>query len=84
MDFNILKKNQSNLGTVNTGQTSQTGLGPWVKLKSFTLQCVRVWHVLRKPTMEEFKTIAKVSALGILAIGAIGFIISDIMKAIIK
>jgi protein transport protein SEC61 subunit gamma-like protein len=50
------------------------------KFKSFLLQCKRVWHVLRKPTMEEFKAIVKVSALGILAIGAIGFIIADIMK----
>jgi len=84
MDFNILKKNQSNLGAVNTGQTSQAGYGSWAKLKSFLIQCGRVWHVLRKPTMEEFKTIAKISALGILAIGAIGFIISDIMKAFMK
>ena len=52
----------------------------WQKLKSFFLQSTRVWHVLKKPTMEEFKTIAKVSALGILVIGAIGFIIGDGMK----
>lgn len=50
------------------------------KLKSFTAQSVRVWHVLRKPTMFEFKTVAKVSAIGILIVGAAGFIISDIIK----
>lgn len=52
------------------------------RLKSFTIQCKRVWQVLRKPTGEEFKAIAKVSALGILVLGAIGFAISDILKLI--
>ena len=49
------------------------------KLKSFFVQCQRVWQILRKPTNEEFKSIAKISALGILAIGALGFIIADII-----
>ena len=52
------------------------------KLKSFFLQSKRVWHVLRKPTGEEFKSIAKVAAIGILIIGAGGFIISDFMKVL--
>lgn len=50
------------------------------KITGFIAQSKRVWHVLRKPTGEEFKTVAKVSAIGILAIGAIGFIISDTIK----
>lgn len=50
------------------------------RFKSFIIQCKRVWHILRKPSSEEFKTVAKVSALGILAIGAIGFLISDLIK----
>lgn len=49
------------------------------KVQSFFIQCVRVWHVLRKPTMDEFKAISKVSALGILAIGILGFIISILL-----
>ena len=52
------------------------------KLKSFFTQSVRVWHLLRKPTGEELKTVAKISALGILALGAVGFIISDAIKII--
>jgi len=52
------------------------------KLKSFFVQSKRVWHLLRKPTMEEFKSIAKVSSIGILIIGAAGFLISDAMKII--
>lgn len=47
------------------------------KVKSFFIQSRRVWHLLRKPTGEEFKTVAKVSAVGILILGALGFIISD-------
>jgi protein transport protein SEC61 subunit gamma-like protein len=52
------------------------------KVKSFIIQSKRVWHLLRKPTSAEFKAVAKVSALGILIIGAIGFLISDGIKLI--
>ncbi|MBS3077666.1 protein translocase SEC61 complex subunit gamma, partial [Candidatus Pacearchaeota archaeon] len=41
-----------------------------------------VWHVLRKPTSLEFKTVSKVSAIGILILGAIGFLIADGLKII--
>ncbi len=54
------------------------------KISSFYLQCKRVWQLLRKPTSEEFKTVAKVSALGILAIGFVGFAIADIIKIFFK
>jgi len=43
-------------------------------------QYKRVWRLLRKPTMQEFSLIAKVSAIGLLVIGAIGFVISLIVK----
>jgi len=52
------------------------------KAGSFFVQCRRVWHILRKPSSEEFKNVAKVSAIGILVIGLIGFIISDLIKLI--
>jgi protein transport protein SEC61 subunit gamma and related proteins len=54
------------------------------KINSFYLQCLRVWHLLRKPTNDEFKSVAKISALGILAMGAVGFIIADIIKIFFK
>ena len=41
---------------------------------------LRVWRLLKKPSIEEFKTISKVSAIGLLVIGAIGFAISIVMK----
>lgn len=52
------------------------------KIKSFLLQCVRVWHILKKPTSVEFKAVAKISAIGILVIGFIGFIIAAIMSVL--
>jgi protein transport protein SEC61 subunit gamma and related proteins len=52
----------------------------FIKTKSFILKCKRVWYVLRKPTRKEFETIAKVSAVGILILGFIGFLISLVMK----
>ena len=50
------------------------------KIRSFTGQCVRVWKLLRKPSRNEFKTVAKVSALGLGVIGVMGFFISIIMN----
>lgn len=54
------------------------------KLKSFGLQCLRVWKVLKKPSGEEFKTVAKVSAIGILIIGALGFVVADIIRLVTR
>jgi protein transport protein SEC61 subunit gamma-like protein len=50
------------------------------KLRSFSVQSSRVWKILRKPSGQEFKLISKISALGILVIGLMGFLISAVMK----
>ena len=50
--------------------------------KSFLVKCKRVWHALKKPSRKEFEQVAKVSALGILALGVFGFLISIVMKAL--
>jgi protein transport protein SEC61 subunit gamma-like protein len=50
-----------------------------IKTKSFFTQCVRVWHLLRKPTLEEFKAVSKISAIGLGLIGLLGFLITLIM-----
>lgn len=50
------------------------------KLKLFIGKCKRVWIVLKKPTKKEFELISKISAIGILALGLVGFLISLIMK----
>ena len=50
---------------------------PWV-INQY-LKYIRVWRILRKPTMQEFKSISKISAIGILIIGAIGFLVNVII-----
>ena len=45
------------------------------KLKKFSKECVRVLKVTKKPTSLEFKTIVKVTGIGILIIGFFGFMI---------
>lgn len=54
------------------------------KLKSFIIECKRVWQVTRKPTRDELKTIVKVTGIGILAIGAIGFLIHMVWVMLFK
>ena len=48
------------------------------KIKSFIQESIRVLKVTKKPDATEFKTIVKVSGLGILIIGMIGFIVQMI------
>lgn len=54
----------------------------WSKFKSFIIECKRVFKLTKKPSKEEFKIISKVSAIGILLIGLIGFIINMIAASI--
>ncbi len=49
------------------------------KLTSFFLKSKRVWHVLKKPTREEFASVTKISAVGIAIVGLIGFAVSILM-----
>jgi len=42
----------------------------------FIKLCQRVLHVSKKPGREEFMNVAKITGIGVLIIGAIGFIIS--------
>ena len=55
----------------------------WGKIKDFWVQCRRVLRITKKPTKEEFLTIAKVAGLGILVIGFIGFLLSIIKRIIL-
>jgi len=50
------------------------------QLKAFIAKSKRVWLVLKKPTKKEYGMIAKISAIGITAIGALGFLISLVME----
>ncbi len=48
--------------------------------KSFFLKCKRVWHIMKRPSKKEYLTIAKVSAIGIVVLGLLGFFISIAMN----
>jgi len=52
------------------------------KFRSFVLESKRVFTVTKKPTKEEFKIIVKVSGIGILIIGLMGFIIQILWQFI--
>jgi len=49
-------------------------------IKAFAGKSKRVWMILKKPTKKEFELISKISAIGILLLGVIGFIISIIIS----
>ncbi|MBS3156329.1 protein translocase SEC61 complex subunit gamma [Candidatus Woesearchaeota archaeon] len=55
----------------------------WEKLKTFIIESKRVLRVTKKPSKEEFIAVVKVSGIGILAIGLIGFLI-HFASALIK
>ncbi|PAV07686.1 protein translocase SEC61 complex subunit gamma [Methanosphaera cuniculi] len=48
----------------------------------FLKQCERVLKVSRKPDNEEYKTVSKVTGIGILIIGVIGFIIAILAQVL--
>lgn len=54
------------------------------KLKRFVNKCVIVLRVTKKPTKQEFMTIFKVSGLGIVIIGLIGFVVQIVRQLLIK
>jgi protein transport protein SEC61 subunit gamma-like protein len=45
------------------------------RAKAYVLECFRVLKVTKKPTGEEFRTIVKVSGIGMLLIGLLGFLV---------
>ena len=53
------------------------------KIKAFIAKSKRVWLILKKPTRKEYEMIAKVSAIGILALGVVGFLIAILMQVFV-
>lgn len=45
------------------------------KLKDFWTECIRVIRVTKKPDKGEYKTIVKISGIGMAVIGFIGFLV---------
>ena len=54
------------------------------KFKSFVIECKRIWQVTKKPSRQELFTIVKVTGIGMLAIGFIGFLISIIWQLLLR
>ena len=54
------------------------------KLKDFVRECKRVLRITKKPSKDEFKNIIKVSSIGILLIGLIGFLIQVLKQIFVK
>ncbi|MEK6903396.1 MAG: protein translocase SEC61 complex subunit gamma [Nanoarchaeota archaeon] len=50
------------------------------KLKGFMRECIRVFRITKKPSKAEYKVVMKVSSIGILLIGFIGFIIQIVWE----
>jgi protein transport protein SEC61 subunit gamma-like protein len=46
-----------------------------MEIKKFLTQCKRVFVVATKPTNQEFRQTAKITGLGIVLIGLVGFLI---------
>ena len=44
-------------------------------------RCIRILHIARKPTAQEFETVAKVTALGMVSFGLLGLVLSLVLNA---
>lgn len=53
------------------------------KAKKFYNECIRVLTVTKKPDKFEYQTVVKVSGIGIIIIGAIGFLITMIKQVLL-
>lgn len=53
------------------------------RIKSYVLECNRVLKVTKKPDSMEFKTIVKVSGLGMLVVGLLGFLITMVKELLL-
>lgn len=52
-------------------------------IKHFSRECIRVLRITKRPDKEELMTIVKVSGLGILVIGFIGFVFHMVNQLLI-
>ena len=54
------------------------------RIRRFFREAVRVIHVTRKPTLSEYKNLLKVTGIGVLILGAMGFVIFLIKELLIN
>lgn len=66
-------------------ETTMSAATSWLyKLKMWLVEYKRIIAVMKKPSKEEFITVVKVSGLGILLIGLLGFIIQMVEILVLK
>lgn len=53
-----------------------------MELQELVKRCIRIIHISRKPTAAEFNKVARVTALGMLIFGVIGFVISIVSSLV--
>jgi protein translocase SEC61 complex gamma subunit len=53
-----------------------------LEISELVKRCIRIIHISRKPTGAEYSKVARVTALGMLLFGLIGFIISALFGLI--
>lgn len=51
-------------------------------INSFLKQCERVLRVSKKPDADEYKTVAKVTGVGIIIIGLVGFVVEILSQVL--
>lgn len=56
----------------------------WGKFKEFLVECKRVLLVTKRPDKMEFKTIVKISGLGMVIIGFLGFVVHFVKELLFK
>ena len=54
------------------------------RVRSFLAECRRVLLITRKPTKQEFKELVKITGIGILLIGFVGFAVSFIYTLVFR
>jgi len=54
------------------------------RFKTFIIECKRVWQVTKKPTKEELMITVKVTGIGILIIGFVGFLINLLWQLFVQ
>ena len=52
--------------------------------QDFVQSSTRIFNVSRKPDMKEFQAMSKVTGLGIILIGVIGYIVKFLLEGILK
>ncbi|HSB46519.1 MAG TPA: protein translocase SEC61 complex subunit gamma [Candidatus Bilamarchaeum sp.] len=57
-------------------------MGDILEISDLIKRCIRIIYISRKPTGDEYSKVARVTALGIIIFGLVGFVISLIASLV--